>query len=131
VDHHNHGLSPGAVGGIVVGVFFGVLLLFLLCICCFRNFRGGGGRRRRYGSDTSSSSSSDRPRRKPPIVIMDPYPRRPEANLTFVGGGNYPGTRVMVTKTQKIFIRPPPTRQVRTVRESKRTEKIVVVEEDD
>ncbi|KIW68822.1 hypothetical protein PV04_04742 [Phialophora macrospora] len=128
VDHRSHGLSPGAVGGIVVGVFFGVLLLFLLCLCCFRSF-WGGRRRRRYGSDSSSSSSSDRPRRKPPIVIMDPYPRRPEANLTFVGGGNYPGTRVMVTKTQKIFIRPPPTRQVRTVRESRR-EKIVVVEDD-
>ncbi|EXJ73892.1 uncharacterized protein A1O5_03654 [Cladophialophora psammophila CBS 110553] len=127
VDHSQHGLSPGAVGGIVLGVFFGVLLLFLLCLCCFRNYRG----RKYYASDSSSSSSSHSPRRKPPVVIIDPYPNRPEANLTFVGGGNYPGTRVMVTKTQKIFIRPPPVRQVRTVRQTRRAEKIVVVEEDD
>ena len=125
VDHHGHGLSPAAVGGIIVGAFFGVLLLLLLCICFFRITRG----RRRYGSDTSSPSPHRR--RKPPIVIIDPYPRRPAANLTFVGGGNYPGTRVMVTKTQKTFVRPPPTRQVRTIRETRRTEKIRIVDDDD
>ena len=109
-----------------MGAFFGVLLLLLLCICCLRIFR----RRRRYGSDTSSSSSG-RPRRKAPVVVIDPYPRRPEANLTFVGGGNYPGTRVMVTKTQKTFIRPLPTKQVRTVRETRKTEKVVVIDDDE
>jgi len=126
VDHEDHGLSPGAVGGIIVGVFFGVLLLLLLCICFFRIFRS----RRHYGSDTSSSSSHRRPR-KPPIVIIDPYPRRPAANLTFVGGGNYPGTRVMISKTQKTFIRPTPIKQIRTIKETRRTEKITVVEDDD
>lgn len=126
VDHESHGLSPGAVGGIVVGVFFGVLLLFLLCICFFTSW----GRRRHYGSDTSSTSSHHR-RRKPPVIIIDPYPRRPEANLTFVGGGNYPGTRVMVTKTQKTFIRPTPIKQMRTIRETRRTEKIRIIDDDD
>jgi hypothetical protein len=126
VDHHSHGLSPGAVGGIVIGAFFGALLLFLLCICCLTPY---GRRRRYYGSDSSSTSSHRR--RKPPVVIIDPYPRRPEANLTFVGGGNYPGTRVMVTKTQKTFIRPPPVKQIRTIRETRRTEKIRIIEDDD
>ncbi|KIW27732.1 uncharacterized protein PV07_07442 [Cladophialophora immunda] len=128
VDHHNHGLAPGVVGGIVLGVFFGVLLLVLLCICCFRNYYRG---RRYYAGSSSSSSSSHSRHRKPPVVVMDPYPNRRDANLTFVGGGNYPGTRVMVTKSQKIFIRPPPVRQVRTVRETRRSHKVVVVEDDD
>ena len=122
------GLSPGAVGGIVVGVFFGVLLLFLLCICLFSAFF----RPRYYGSDSSSTSSRDRrPRPKHPIVIVDPYPRRPTANLTFVGGGNYPGTRVMITKTQKTFVRPPSVKQVRTFRETRRTEKIRIIDDDE
>ncbi|OAL39582.1 hypothetical protein AYO20_00979 [Fonsecaea nubica] len=128
VDDHDHqGLAPGVVGGIVLGAFFGVLLLVLLCICWFRSYRP-----RRYyagSSSSSSSSSSHSRRRKPPVVVIDPYPRRPAANLTFVGGGNYPGTRVMVTKTQKTFVRPPPVRQVRTVRHTRRAQKIVVVED--
>jgi len=124
VDHHHHGLSPGAVGGIVIGAFFGVLLLLLLCIGCFRAFRGRGS----YGSDTSSIT--DRRRRRERVIITDPYRRRPDANLTFVGGGNYPGTRVMISKTQKTFIRPTPVKQMRTFRET-RTEKIRIIDDDD
>jgi hypothetical protein len=124
VDHHNHGLSPGIVGAIVIGAFFGTLLLFLLCICCFRIWR----QNRYEGSDTSSASSHRRRRR---TVIIDPYPRRPEANLTFVGGGNYPGTRVMVSKSTKTFVRPSPVKQMRTIRETRRTEKIIIDDDDD
>lgn len=128
VDHDHGGLSPGVVGAIVIGSFFGLLLLILLCVCCFRIFR----RRPYYGGGSDSSSETDhrRPGRRPPrrVIVIQPYPNRPQANLTFVGGGNYPGTRVMVTKSQKIFIRPSPVARVRTEQRTvRRTDKVEIV----
>lgn len=107
----------------MIGAFFGFFLLVLLLICCFRIFRGGGG-----GDDDSDTSSQLRRRRRRRIVPLDPYPLRPDANLTFVGGGNQRETKVVITKTQRYFIRPQPAviRQTRTVRAT-RKERIVVV----
>ncbi|KAK5189333.1 hypothetical protein LTR92_010661 [Exophiala xenobiotica] len=118
VVHHNKGgLSPGAVGGIVIGVFFGVLLLFLLCIFCFRARR----RNAYYADDESSEDSRDRHRPRP----VDPYGGRP---MTFVGGGNQRETKVVITKSQRVFVRPPPAKRERI--ERIRRERMVVVDDD-
>ena len=124
--HENDGLAPGVIGGIVIGAFFGFLLLVLLLICCFRIFTGGGGG---YDSDSDTSSHRHRRRRRR-IVPIDPYPLRPDANLTFVGGGNQRETKVVITKTQRYFIRPTTTviREPRAVRTKEtRRERIIVV----
>ncbi|KAI1625590.1 hypothetical protein EDD37DRAFT_310386 [Exophiala viscosa] len=112
VTHHKAGLSPGIVGAIVIGVFFGVLLLALLCIFCFRRARS----RAYYEEDDESEDS----RRRPPRPI-DPYGGRP---MTFVGGGDRPETKVVITRQQRMFVRPP-ARRVET-----RRERVVVVEDD-
>jgi len=112
VTHHKAGLSPGIVGAIVIGVFFGVLLLALLCIFCFRRARS----RAYYEEDDESEDS----RRRPPRPV-DPYGGRP---MTFVGGGDRPDTKVVITRQQRMFVRPP-ARRVET-----RRERVVVVEDD-
>jgi len=117
VHHNNGGLSPGAVGGIVIGAFFGVLLLFLLCIFCFRARR----RNAYYVDDESSEDSRDRHRPRP----VDPYGGRP---MTFAGGGNQRETKVVITKSQRMFVRPPPAKRERI--ERIRRERMVVVDED-
>ena len=122
VIHHNSGggLSPGAVGGIILGVFFGVFLLFLLCIFCFRSWR-----RSYYVDDSSTDSHSSHHRRRPRPI--DPYPDRPGATLTFLGGGNRPETKVVITKSQRVFIRPARFTEERTIRTK---ERVVVVEDE-
>ncbi|KAK4937562.1 hypothetical protein LTR10_021854 [Elasticomyces elasticus] len=110
VKHDNGGLAPGIVGAIVIGVFFGILLIALLCIFCFRAARS----RAYYEEDDDSEDS----RRRPPRPI-DPYGGRP---MTFVGGGSRPETKVVITRQQRMFVRPPVART--------RRERVVVVEED-
>lgn len=129
---NDSGLAPGVIGGIVIGAFFGLLLLVLLCIFCFRAARSG----RRY--DDLSPASSPSPRRRRPRP-HNPYPHRPEANLTFVGGGNRRETKVVMTQTSRYFVRPPPGVRVtrpaprppppvkETRRVTSRRERIVVV----
>lgn len=113
-QHNNGGLSPGVVGAIVIGVFFGVLLLALICIWCFRAARS----RAYYDEDDESEVSRTRPPRP-----IDPYPGR---GMTFVGGGSHPETKVVITRSQRMFVRPPQSRRVETIRR----ERVVVVEED-
>jgi len=108
------------VGAIVIGAFFGVLLLFLLCLWCIRV-----NRRPYYAEDDDSEDSRSRERRRRPRPV-DPYPGREGATMTFVGGGNHPETRVVVTRTQRMFVRPASARRVETIRK----ERVVVIEED-
>lgn len=126
VHHEDDGLAPGVIGGIVIGAFFGFLLLVLLLICCFRILTGGGGQ----DSDSDTSSHHSRRRRRKRIVPIDPYPDRPDANLTFLGGGNQRDTKVVITRTQRYFVRPQPAvlREERTVRTKQtRRERVVIV----
>lgn len=117
MHHSGGGLSPGAVGGIVIGAFFGVFLLFLLCIFCLR-----ARRRNAYYVDDESSEDSRRRRPRP----VDPYGGR---GMTFVGGGNQRETKVVITKSQRMFVRPPPAKRERI--ETYRKERMVVVDEDE
>ena len=131
-NHDDSGLAPGVIGGIVIGAFFGLILLVLLCIFCFRAARSG----RRY--DDLSPASSPSPRRRRPRP-HNPYPNRPEANLTFVGGGNRRETKVVMTQSSRYFVRPPPNVRLsrpaprppppvkETRRVTSRRERIVVV----
>jgi hypothetical protein len=48
--------------------------------------------------------------------------------MTFVGGGNQRETKVVITKSQRVFVRPPPARRERV--ERIRRERMVVVDDD-
>ncbi|KAJ9499320.1 hypothetical protein H2202_004903 [Exophiala xenobiotica] len=74
-----------------------------------------------YADDESSEDSRDRHRPRP----VDPYGGRP---MTFVGGGNQRETKVVITKSQRVFVRPPPAKRERI--ERIRRERMVVVDDD-
>ncbi len=66
-----HSLSPGAIAGIVIGVIAGIILLFLICVCCcFKGAIDGimgifGGRRKRRTETTYIEERRSRRGSKP------------------------------------------------------------------